>query len=96
MKCEVVSDNRRKNQRVQSSLMLLLEACRHWAKSFDNPKLLSQISDMKYVLNHLDLEGCSDDSVNELESVTMTLITNMDQFLKSMGQEGIEFNLVKH
>jgi hypothetical protein len=76
--------------------MLLLEACRHWAKSFDNPKLLNQISDMKYVLNHLDLEGCSDDSVNELESVTMTLITNMDQFLKSMGQEGIEFNLVKH
>jgi len=76
--------------------MLLLEACRHWAKSFDNPKLLNLISDMKYVLTHLDLEGCSDDSVNELESVTMTLITNMDQFLKSMGQEGIEFNLVKH
>jgi hypothetical protein len=76
--------------------MLLLEACRHWAESFDNPKLLNQISDMKYVLTHLDLEGCSDDSVNELESVTMTLITNMDQFLKSMGQEGIEFNLVKH
>lgn len=96
MKSETVSDNRRKNQRVQSSLMLLLEACRHWATSFDNPTLLNQITDMKYVLNHLDLEGCSDDSVNELESVTMTLITNMDQFLKSMGQEGIEFNLVKH
>ena len=51
---------------------------------------------MEFILNNLDLADCSDDAVFELEDVTINLITNMDQFLKSMGQEGIEFNLLKH
>ncbi len=51
---------------------------------------------MEFILNNLDLADCSDDSIHELESVTMDLIANMDEFLKSLGQEGIEFNLLKH
>ncbi len=96
MKSETELENKRKSQRVQSSLTLLLEACRHWAESFNNPELLEQVVEMEYILNHLDQADCSDDSVHKLEDVTMNLISNMDQFLKSMGEEGLEFKLVKH
>ena len=88
--------NKRINQRVQSSLTLLLEACRHWAESFNNSELLEQIIDMEFILSHLDQANCTDDSVQRLENVTMNLISNMDQFMKSMGEEGLEFKLVKH
>ena len=92
----IMIEKTRKNQRIQSSLNLFLGACRHWAKSFDNPGLLEQITNMEFVLNKLELSNCSDDSVNELEKVTVNLVTNMNRFLKSVGQETIEFNLIKH
>ena len=96
MESKFSSPDKRKSQRIQSSLNLLLDACRHWAESLDNTRLLEQITDMEFILSRLDLDSCSEDSVNELERVTMNLITNMDRFLKSMGQEGIEFRCVKH
>ncbi len=96
MKSEIELENKRKSQRVQSSLTLLLEACRHWAESLDNSKLLKQVVEMEFILDHLDQADCSDDSVHKLENVTMNLISNMDQFLKSLGDKGLEFKLVKH
>ena len=93
---EVMSERMRKSQRIQSSLSLLLGACRHWAESFDNPDLLEQIANMEFILTRLELSNCSEHSVDELEEVTLNLVTNMDRFLKSVGQGGIEFNLIKH
>lgn len=96
MESKFVTTEQRKNQRIQSSLTLLLEACRHWAGSFENPRLIEQIVDMEFVLNRLDMTDCSEDSIDELEEVTVNLIANMDRFLKSIGQEGIAINFTKH
>ena len=96
MNTENLTDDMRKSQRIQSSLTLLLDACNHWADSFENPGLLDQVTEMELVLKSLDLANCSNQSVGELEKVTITLINNMDKFLKSIGQEGIEFDLTKH
>ena len=93
---EVVLLDQRKNQRIQSSLTLLLDACRNWAGSFENSCLVDQISDMEFVLSRLDLADCSENSVDELEKVTVNLIANMDKFLKSIGQEGLEIISTKH
>ncbi len=96
MENEIVSIDKRKSHRIYSSLGLLLEACRHWAESLENADLLDQISDMEFLLHHMGLADCSDNSISELEQVTTNLISNMDQFLKSMGMEGIDFSMTKH
>ena len=96
VKENVLENKKRKTERIQSSLTLLLDACRYWADAFDNTELLNQIMDMEFVLSRLDLASCPDDSVNEIENVTINLVTNMDRFLKSMGEEGIAFSAVQH
>ncbi len=96
MESKLASSDQRKNQRIQSSLTLLLDACRHWAGSFENTALIDQIADMEFILTRLDLADCSEDSIDELEKVTVNLIANMDKFLKSIGQEGIAIGFTRH
>jgi DNA mismatch repair ATPase MutS len=88
--------DRHKRERVYSSIKLFLDACELWGKTFDNNDLLDQVRDLERMVNHFDLEGCSEDTVHQIERATLTLIDNMDQVLKSFGSQGIIYRGPKH
>jgi hypothetical protein len=88
--------DRHKRERVSSSIKLFLDACELWGKTFDNYDLLEQVRDMEEILNQIDLKGCTEDTIHQIEDATLTLIGNMDQVLKSFGSQGIIYNGPKH
>ena len=88
--------DKRKRERVYSSLRLFLDACELWGKTFENTDLLEQIQEMEENVHQLDFTGCSNDTIDEIESATINLIENMDQVLKSIGAQGIRYSGQKH
>jgi len=88
--------NRRQKERVYSSIRLFLDACEIWGKIFNNEELLAQVRDIEEILQHLDLNDCTDATVSEIENATLNLIDNMDQVLKSFGAQGLVFRGPKH
>jgi hypothetical protein len=88
--------DRHKRERVSSSIKLFLDACELWGKTFKNYDLLEQVRDMEDILNRLDLDDCTEDTICQIEKATLTLIGNMDQVLRSFGSQGIIYHGLKH
>ncbi len=87
---------RHKRERIHSSIKLFLDACVFWGKTFENDDLLEQVRDMEEAVYGLDMQDCSEDTIYKIERATLTLIDNMDQVLKSFGNQGITYHGAKH
>lgn len=87
---------RTRHLRLQSSLDLFLHACRLWGKTFENDELLMQVQDMETELERVMLDDCPEEVVQKVETATIYLINNMDNFLKSIGDSGFYHNEVMH
>ncbi len=87
---------RRRQQRMQSSLQLFLEACRLWGETFENDELLCQADEMEEELDQLNIEECSEEMVTQVEAATVQLINSMDNLFKAMGGPGFCHGRLKH
>ncbi len=88
--------NKRISEKLRSLVEVFMDACQVWINYSNDDEFLSEIKKVQYDLNTLDMDNCSEHDIQNIQTMTMQMLDEINNSLKASGYGGLRYRGIKH